>query len=295
MSSRRVSLEVQCRSTASARSSRLIPEPSSATRTSALPPDAVATSIFNAWMGPYLRTAIDDEGMPKGDSGSYGVLRMMLESRGPNNPGGFASYNPDTQESVYWDVLSTPEVETSHEVALLALVEALAFLESPSDDGHGGFGSADMDTWLWGLKHWVVLEPLLLELLGDDFLFLLKDFQIDADTFPIADGIPGGDPRLDVPGFPRHSDHKNVDAANSGSNGTTFDNSYGPTARMVVELGPTGAIGVNAIPGGQSSDPQSEHFSDQARLWLGNDTLPISTIPAEVAAHAVRRESFTAP
>lgn len=257
--------------------------------------DAVATSIFNAWMGPYLRLAIDDEGMPKGDSGTYGVLRMMLESRGPNNPGGFASYNPDTQESVYWDVLSTPAVETSDEVALLALVEALGFLESPSDGGGGGFGTTDMDAWLWGLKHWVVFEPLLLELLGDDFLFLLKDFQIDADTFPIADGIPSGDPRLQVPGFPRHSDHKNVDAANSGTSGTTFDNSYGPTARMVVELGPAGAVGVNAIPGGQSSDPSSEHFSDQARLWLGNDTLPISTVPAEVAAHAVRRESFTAP
>ncbi len=255
--------------------------------------DAVSTMIFNAWMGRFVRKAVDDEGMPKGDSGTFGIIRMMLESRGAGNPGGFDSYNPDTEESVYWDILSTPDVETSDEIAMLALVEGLEFLESdPVDDGEGGFGTAVADEWLWGLRHWVVFEPLLLELLGDDFLFLIADFQIDASTFPIADDIPPGDPRADIPGFPRHSDHKNVDAANSGTGGTTFDNAYGPTARMVVELTPEGAVGINALPGGQAADPDSEHFSDLGKLWLGNDTIPISTIPAVIAENAVRRESF---
>ena len=254
--------------------------------------DAVATTIFNAWMGPFVNNAVNDEGMPKGDHGTYGMIRMMLESRGPGNPGGFASYNPATEESVYWDILSTPDVETSEEIAVLALVGALDFLESEPDDGAGGFGTADADEWLWGLKHWVVMEPLLLELLGSDFLFLLQDFQIDQKVFPMDDDIGPGDHRADVPGFPRHSDHKNVDAANSGSNGMNFDNSYGPTARMVVELHKDGARGINSIPGGQSSDPDSEHFSDLAKLWLANDTLPISTVPADAAHNAVRRESF---
>ncbi|NCG18952.1 MAG: hypothetical protein GWP91_08070, partial [Rhodobacterales bacterium] len=51
---------------------------------------------------------------------------------------------------------------------------------------------------------------------------------------------------------------------------------------------------INAIPGGQSSDPASEHFSDQAKLWLANDTMVMSTVPGEIAANAVSRETFTA-
>jgi len=256
--------------------------------------DAVSTMIFNAWMGRYLSMAVYDEGMPTGDSGKFGVLRMMLESRGPNNPADVLSYNPATEESVYWDVLDTAEIETSDEVAMLALVDALAFLESPPvDDGEGGFGTPDADQWLWGLRHWVVFEPLLLELLGDDFLGLLLDFQIDSSSIPIDDDIGVGDPRADVPGFPRHSDHSNIDAANSGTNGLRFDNAYGPTARLVVELAPDGARGINALPGGQSADPDSPHFSDQAKLWLANDTLNISTATADIVANAVERESFT--
>jgi len=258
--------------------------------------DAVSTMIFNAWMGRFMGMALNDEGMPHGDGGKYGFMRMLMESRGAGNPGGFASYNPDTEESVYWDILSTPEVEISEEIAMLSLVDAVAFLESePTDDGEGGFGTDNADEWIWGLRHWIVMEPLLLELLGDDFLFLLEDFQIDTKDFPIDDDVAFGDPRYDLPGFPRHSDNKNIDAANHSTSGFNYDNAYGPTARMVVELLADGAVGVNALPGGQAASPDSDHFSDQAKIWLSNDTVKISTIPSVVAENAVRRESFIAP
>jgi acyl-homoserine lactone acylase PvdQ len=63
---------------------------------------------------------------------------------------------------------------------------------------------------------------------------------------------------------------------------------------MVVELGPEGAVGIHAIPVWHSSDPASEHSSDQAKLWLAHDTLVMSTEPSEIAANAVSRETFTA-
>lgn len=254
--------------------------------------DAVATMIFNAWMGRFQELALGDEGMPMGDHGRLGTMRMLLESRG--NPSAAASHNPDTDESVYWDILSTPEVETSEEIAMLALVDALDFLEGPSTGpGEGGFETTDMDQWLWGLRHWVDMEPLLLDLLGDDLAFLVEDFVIDSAKLPLEPGLAPTDPRADVPGFPRHSDHKNVDAANSGTNGVRFDNSYGAVLRFVVELQPDGARGLAMMPGGQSADPTSPHFSDQAEGWLANEAMPFSTVPAEVAAMAVGRETFT--
>lgn len=253
--------------------------------------DAVATMIFNAWMGRYVQKAVEDEGMPTGSTGSFGVLRMMLESR--DTPSAARSYNPATGESAYWDILGTEVIESSDEVAILALVDAIAFLEGPYlGKGQGGFGTPDADQWLWGLRHWVQMEPLLLELLGKDLAFLVADFAITTSTFPMADDLAPGDPRADIPGFPRHSDHRNVDAGNSGTSGTRFNTAYGPTARMAVELRPDGAVGINVIPGGQTSNPASDHFADQARLWLGNEAMAIGTRPADIVASSVRRDTF---
>lgn len=246
--------------------------------------DAVATMIFNAWYWRVQGMALGDEGMPSGDSKTLGIMRMLMESRGDPS---FASYNPATDESVYWDILGTPEVETSEEVAILALIDGLDFLQAPpTGDAEGGFGTADMDQWLWGERHLITFEPMLIELLGEDFAFLVEDFRITPESYP-GEGLP------DLPGFPRHGDNKNIDAGNISQSGASFDNSYGAVARMVFEVGPNGSTGVNLIAGGQNADPASAHFDDQARLWLANEAWPVSTIPAEIVKYSVGRETFT--
>ncbi|MFT5429958.1 MAG: acyl-homoserine lactone acylase PvdQ, partial [Myxococcota bacterium] len=102
---------------------------------------SVATMIFNAWFPRFISSVWNDE--PVGGAFPYsssrmkvGALRRFLAGRGANNPLGHASWAAETEESFFFDVNGTSEVERSQEIALTALVAALDFLESdPNGDG----------------------------------------------------------------------------------------------------------------------------------------------------------------
>lgn len=262
---------------------------------------AVATMLWNAWNGEFVRQVFDDEGFPgvwypTGDTGKTRTLTRMLAGRGPGNPEGMASWVPETQESAFFDVLSTPEVETSTELMLISLETALDRLSAPSSGpGLGGFGTTDMSQWLWGERHLVKFESLLAELLTaeDSFGFLIAPFSITPDVLPIADDLAPGDPRASLPWFPRDGDHLNVDAGNPGFAADEWMYSSGPVFRMVIALGPDGAEGVNVLPGGESGLTDSPYYADMAALWLANDTWPMRTSVEQVIAAAAGRETFT--
>ncbi|MEY3213938.1 MAG: hypothetical protein RIT28_4419, partial [Pseudomonadota bacterium] len=213
----------------------------------------------------------------------------FMRGRGPGNPEGLSSYNPETEESAFFDVLSTPEIETSEELAVKALLDALAFFESAD-----GFGSADMAGWLWGYKHTVTFDSVLKDFLGDDptYAALITPFSITTEQLPLAAEIPSDDPRADLTGFPRPGDQYGVDAANPGWSGTSFSYGSGPVFRMVVQLRPDGVSGLNILPGGQSAILESPFFDDQAALWLGNQAHPLRFSPEDVAAGATGRERY---
>ena len=69
-------------------------------------------------------------------------------------------------------------------------------------------------------------------------------------------------------------------------------NSSGPVMRMVIGLDEGVVVGQNIIPGGQSAIVESDHFADQARLWLANETLPMRFTFSSVLASASGRESY---
>lgn len=261
---------------------------------------AVATTLFNAWMGTFVPKVLNDEGYPRwghptGDTGRTRALTLMLSGRGPGNPANMGSYNPETEESAYFDILGTAEVETSDELAVLSLTEALDFLESESSDGwRGGFGTEDMDEWLWGLRHLVRFESTVADFLGEDdsLAFLVEAMSVNTDILPLADDLDWSDPRKALPWFPRHGDHLNVDAGNSG-----FDRDWsygaGPIFRLVVTLDPDHPTGRNILPAGQSGIADSPHFADQSPYWLGNETIPLRITLDDVLAGATARESFS--
>jgi penicillin amidase len=150
-----------------------------------------------------------------------------------------------------------------------------------------------MSAWIWGYRHWVHFDSILLELLsGSGFEALTEPFAITPAQIPLADGMSPVDPRASLPGFPRPGDQFAVDAANPGLDGETFDYGSGPVFRMVIALGPDGVEGHNILPGGQSGQIDSAFFSDQAELWLGNQTWPMRFTVDEVLAGAVGRETF---
>lgn len=273
------------------------PAPSAAERD-----QSVATTLFNHWFPRFIRGVLSDERIDRnlspavtGDTYTMQTIDLLVRGRGAGNPLGLGSWHPDREESVFFDDVSTTEVESSQEIGLRALDEALAFLRAePTAPDLGGYGTDDMSQWLWGLRHQVRFESLLGDFLGDapDLAVLLDQFSITTDRIPLAASLPDGDPRAGLRWFPRPGDQFDVDAANPGLDGETFSHASGPVFRMVIALGPSGVRGQNIVPGGQSGDPRNAFFHDQARLWLANETIPMRYLPDEVAAGATGRERF---
>ncbi|MEO1266526.1 MAG: penicillin acylase family protein [Myxococcota bacterium] len=264
--------------------------------------DAVATTLFNAWFYFYIRTIFDDE--PFGTAiwvGNASANRLralfaILEGRGDDNPRALASWNPDTLESAFFDQLGTDTIETSPEIALIAMNQALAYLRSsPSSPGYGGYGTDEVDQWLWGLRHMVELQPILVSFAGEGtpaIDLIAGPLRLDTNVLPLANGFPQGDPRADLPWFPRDGDWFSVDAANPGWD-DDFTYEAGPVMRMVIALKDGHVDARNIIPGGQSGLTDSPFFADQAALWLGNDTYPMRFHLDDVVEGATGRELYT--
>jgi penicillin amidase len=267
--------------------------------------DSIATMIFNAWIRAYLQRVFGDEGIDDiwgsiGNERQTRVLKAMLEGRGPGGQALLGSWEPMRGESVFFDDLRTPDViETSDEDIMNALADALAFLRGPPDKvpGDGGFGTADMSKWLWGLRHQVEFKSLLADFFGpdDSLAIITKQLQIDTSVLPL---LPPGetfapdDPRANLEWFPRDGDQNSVDAANPGLGGSSFHHGSGSVMRMVFELSPSGVRGSNIIPGGQSGLTSSPHFTDQLRLWLQNTAYPVRFSARAVADGATFHEVF---
>lgn len=263
---------------------------------------SVATMIFAAWLPRFIQGVWNDEGIPgsfdPGGNWQLRTLHRLVDGRGAGDPLELASFDPATDESVFFDDLTTTDVvESSQEIGVKALADTLAFLSGPTnEDGEsGGFGTDDMSEWLWGLRHQVRFESLLVDFVGDDPLIagFFADFNVTTERMPLAADLDASDPRAALTWFPRPGDQYDIDAANPGFSGTRFTHRNGPVMRTVVALGPDGVEGQNTIPGGQSGDPDSEFFSDRARNWLANETVPLRFSPEEVVAGAVSREVFT--
>lgn len=264
--------------------------------------DSVATMIFAAWFPRFIQGVLGDEGIDRnwspavtGDTYTMQTMLLFITGRGPGNPGDLGSWNPATEESVFFDDASTPEVESSQEIGVNALAATLDWLAAdPSGAGEGGFGTADMAEWRWGLRHQVRFESLLADFIGEDpsLGVLLDMFNVTTSRLPLAMDLPADDPRTGLRWFPRPGDQFDIDAANPGLGGTRFTHGSGPVFRMVIALGPDGVEGHNMLPGGQSGIPDSPFFHDQAREWLANRTSPMRFTPAEVVAGAVGRERY---
>ncbi|NOY89626.1 MAG: penicillin acylase family protein [Deltaproteobacteria bacterium] len=242
--------------------------------------DSIATSIFNLGHSRVMQNLIYDEGDWLEDGAFDGERRLSghfarkLIERALITPEEMQSYDASyprgggvTGDTVLWDDISTDAVETRDERIVAAFLTAIGDLE-------GLFG-ADVDGWRWGTIHSLRLRALV-PATGPDQL-----------SIPTPD-----DP--DFPnGFPRHGDRDVVDAANfSPFETANFRYGSGPNQRLVVEMTPTGPVAVNALPGGNSEDPDSPHQRDQMEDWRHNRVAPVPFEEADVAAAAERRLRF---
>ena len=263
--------------------------------------DAVATMIFNEWLRRYQRAVMADEAVEWVYAHAtfrrpQGVMDRLLFGRGADNPLALSSHVAETGESAYFDVLDTDVIERSDELMVTVLVDVLdALTAPPRRTAIGGFGTADMSEWLWGLRHQVRFQSILVVFGGNDPLIEVigEPFAINTSRLPLAAGMGPNDPRAALDWFPRPGDGYTVDAADPRYGVDHYFYGFGPVMRMVWHLTPDGPRGYNVLPGGQSGLPSDPNFDDQAALWLGNEALPMAYAPDEVAAAAIGRTLFT--
>jgi len=230
--------------------------------------DATATSIFHGWVVRLLANTFNDEATALAMPGvSVGWDRIRTVSHLLRNPGQLQARDPMTQQSTLWDDLGTTGVTETRDLILVrSLDEALTELERV-------FATADFAEWRWGAQHTIRFNVLFP---------------------PLGPGvsIPGSSEAMFPRGFPRPGGIDVVDASGPSTGSFNFSYGSGASQRFTVEMDPSGPVAYNALPGGQSIDPESPHHRDEAELWRTNRSHRIPLREADVVAQHERRIRF---
>ncbi len=240
-----------------------------AAATAAQRSDAVAATLFHAWLGPALNGLFNDEAaaLNMGQSQSAGFDRVRAALFLLENPMMARTRVEATGQSSLWDDLATADVtETRDFILVRALDQALTNLEM-------AYMTPDVTRWLWGERHTVRFGSIIP---GPGSVL----------------SIPGMSDTMFPRGFPRPGGLDVVDASQPGLGGTNFSFGSGASQRFVVEMDPMGPRAFNAIPGGQSADNRSPHFRDGAELWRQGRYHEVPRAEAAVVAASTRHLRF---
>ena len=121
----------------------------------------------------------------------------------------------------------------------------------------------DGSDWRWGDLHRVVLAHPLAAIPGFEALFVALEAGVGGDDQTVL--------------------QTGVDARGGG-----FPAAVIPSWRAVYDLADLDRS-VGVLPAGNSGNPASAHWNDQAPLWLAGETHPLPFTPAAVEAAIGRR------
>lgn len=194
------------------------------------------------------------------------ALPVLRNERGRNglNAAYYYSLSDPAQLAagdVYWDDPGTPEVETYVEVIEECFDEAARILIE--DRGLG----EDETQWLWGRAQG-------LQLFSDFASFEIHDY----DNPP-----PGGTLFTSDGGY---------ETVNPNLPGYDWIQTDGASVRFVCEVFPSGPECVIQLPGGQSSDVDSENYQDLLFKWLDHEPIDLIFDIGEAKEKAVRTMNF---
>jgi len=229
--------------------------------------DSIAATVFNMSALHLVQLAFGDERQALGAAPGGGQIAKVLQWA-ILTPEDLATFDATLGDTVLWDDLATPEMESRDERIVRAMAQAVAALR----DRLG----PDMAGWQWGRLHTVRFASQVPMLAGGSPV-----------TIPTEDDpkFPGG--------FPRPGDNFGVDASNFGMWDTdSFDYGSGPVQRLVVEMTPDGPRAWNALPGGQHFDPEGAHHADEAEHWRRNQAPEMYFTEEAVRAHEESRTVF---
>ena len=151
----------------------------------------------------------------------------------------------DTNAFSFFDNINTPEIETKSDIVLKSMQDAILFLSD-------SLGSQSED-WRWEQLHTLTLRPPLFSQAADD------PNASSALKLIVNNLLSKGPYKLDGHGM-------SVDNAQY-SWLKPYDMVLGPSIRRIVDFSDLSQI-QTITPTGQSESPFSEHFGDQAEMWL---------------------------
>ena len=163
---------------------------------------------------------------------------------------------------VYWDNPDTPAVETKYEVMEAALNAVGEFLVAELLE--------DETRWAWGRLHGLQLQ---------------SDLSSLSSVFADYDNPPPGEPL-----WANDGGLFTVDVANPGQ--TDFVQLAGASTRFVCEASADGPSCTFQLPGGQSSDVDSDHYEDLLFPYLDNTPIPLVFDIQEAADNAAETINF---
>jgi penicillin G amidase len=240
---------------------------------------SVAATIYSVWRGQAIGNTIDatlsaiglEDHLP-GSRDAFRAFHNLLDSF-PERGGVGASGVP------FFNVEGAPDMATARDTVLLASLAGTLDLLA-SDEFALAFGnSTDQNDYRWGRLHRIV-------------------FRHPLNTAPFNVPGAGGLSNVDegLPGVARAGGFEVVDASGHSSRAASvngFMYSAGAARRTVAEMTPGTPNVHEIIPGGRSGVFVSPFYTNQLRLWLVNDYLPLGFGEGDAQAGAIDVQSFT--
>ncbi len=246
--------------------------------------DSVATTIYNVAIGRLVVNTFDATLAANGVSyrqGTTEAIRGLLRllDKVPFTGVGVSGLNFFDDTSVSLSAANERDM-----LLVKSLQQALDLLAG-ANFANAYANSMNVDDYLWGRVHYVILRSFLDGALNDTEIPGGGVFSIPpqpAASFP--------------PGKPANGSRFTVDVGNFGmrpASETSLSFGSGPNRRSIVEMGTSGPVTAkNVIPGGEDGVVGRLHYGDQVNLWLSNGYHDTLLKTADVVADAESRSTF---
>ncbi|HSH26161.1 MAG TPA: penicillin acylase family protein, partial [Wenzhouxiangella sp.] len=241
--------------------------------------NSVAATIYSVWRGQVIGNTIDAtlEGLQLGDAlpGSSDALRAFhhqlasFEQSGGVGASGIPFFN----------VEGAPDRASARDTVLLASLGQTLELLASDEFAPAFANSTDQNDYRWGKLHRIVFSH-----------------PLGSDPFNVPNGGGFSDLGPNLPGIARAGGYQTVDASSHSARADGLNDfmfSAGPARRTVAEMTPGKPNVAEILPGGRSGILVSPFYTNQLRLWLVNDYLPLSFGESDGQATAASSITFT--
>jgi penicillin amidase len=242
---------------------------------------SVVWTANNRMYGPKYRLALSPQFATP--YRAYRIAQLLRARR---------AYDVEYFTQMQLDVLSLPERELARDVSK-ALGDRDASLDAQLDAWNGEMdGASSMATLVEGLRVELTRRhpgrmPTVLALMGR------ATAHLSAPPSPVPWRLAGADP---VPHALASLGIDFLDGVTLPGNGDAFtlhmqSPGYSQSFRAVWEVGNWDAGGIT-LPQGESGEPGSGHYTDQATAWIDGRLWPLPFSDAAVSRTAVHREAL---